>query len=420
MGINPQSGRRTSDGRGPPAADEVPLPVFLYELAMALDERSPDLVEAGLELGMGELQPASELTTEQVTALRNHVAARRRPPPLAPARGGPPPLPAVETGPLAAEGLTEPPTFLPPRPGVPTAPASWGPPTPEPTSPDGSVAWGSPVPAPTPAPPASTVSPPATWGAPTPPPDPNHQGPYFAYPEGQPADLVDPPIGLTDVTLPPPPPPTKPPAVPVEDQPTGPLGLRKGQLVALGAVAVVVVGLFAFMIANTGPDKAKERALAESKAKLEAQLNDTTIPPPTTTTSATTTEDPAAPATTAPVADPNAMADRSTFCRGGVAAATFELRLVAAMADQNFGELSRLVRERRARWDADVAAMKAGAPPNLQDEIARYQSGYAGFFDAIASSSTLQEAYGKVDRSTLQDSSAAGKSIGQLVTGSCS
>lgn len=86
--------------------------MFLYELAMELDQRSADLAERAETLGLGTLGPTTEITAEQATALR---AAYRRPLPGAPAGGAPaggapgswgPPtgVPAAASGPARSGG----------------------------------------------------------------------------------------------------------------------------------------------------------------------------------------------------------------------------------------------------------------------------------------------------------------------------
>ena len=101
--------------------------MLLYELAITLDKRSPDLVDAAAELGMGELQPATDLDAAQVAALRAHFAGAS-PPPLAPLGSGAAPLPAPPSGPLVGDPLVfGAPSSAPPT-GAPQAPASWGPP----------------------------------------------------------------------------------------------------------------------------------------------------------------------------------------------------------------------------------------------------------------------------------------------------
>ncbi|WP_421119465.1 hypothetical protein ACE2AJ_19240 [Aquihabitans daechungensis] len=370
--------------------------MLLYELAIVLDKRSPELTDAAARLGMGELLPATDLDAEQVAALRAHFAGGTAPPPLAPLGSGTPPLPAAPSGPLAAEPLLfgDPPPPPPPPPaGVPAAPASWGPPT-APTS------WGPP--------PGATPPPPV-------PDDPAHVGPYFAAPESTVAQVVDSPLGLGDATLPPTPPPPPPSVVggpgPVAPGSTGSTGMGTGQKVMIGGAVVAVIALFGFMAVNTGPDEERERAIAAKEAAIEAELDATTVPSSTTAATPTTTA--------AGTADAYAPVDVDRFCQGGLAIATFELRLAAAIADADFAELTGLVRDRRAAWGGDVATMAAGAAPILVNDIELYRSGYDRFFDAVTNSASLDEAYAKIDRMELVRSSNAAEEVGAQVEFEC-
>lgn len=86
--------------------------MFLYELAIELGERSTDVCEKAETLGIGTLLSTSELTRDQVAAIR---AAYHRPPP---------------------GGVTPP-----AAPGAP--PAAWGAPPPEPSGAPGGAGTGS-------------------------------------------------------------------------------------------------------------------------------------------------------------------------------------------------------------------------------------------------------------------------------------
>ncbi len=370
--------------------------MFLYELAIALDRRSPELTEAGAELGLGDLQPATDLDAHQVAALRAHFSGGMQPPPLAPrGSGATSPLPAAPTGPLSAEPLVfgapppqaASPGAAPGGPGVPVAPASWGPPT-------APANWG---------------PPPGALPAPPPPPAPSgevaHTGPHFAYPESAAAPIAaDSPTGFGDAALPAPPPPGSPSPAP------GSGAMGPGQKVLIGGAVVAVIALFGFMLANTGPDESRQQAIAAKEAAIEAELA-TTAPAPTTTVTPTTTAVPP-PSVDEPV-------DLERFCRGGLAIATFELRLAAAIADEDFAELSGLVRDRRAAWGDDVATMASGAAPALVHDIERYRGGYDEFFDVIASSSTLDEVYTELDHSALTESTDAAREVGAQITVEC-
>lgn len=162
-------------------------------------------------------------------------------------------------------------------------------------------------------------------------------------------------------------------------------------MAAIGVVGVLVVGLFAFMVSNTGPDKKREQAIAADQKRLEDELDTATTDAPKTTTTRP------APATTAPKGVDDVV-DLERFCRGGIAISTFELRIVAAEGDKDYGELAQLVRDRRSRWQSDVALMASGAAPMYKNEIARYEAAYDEFFDAVESSSSFTQLAGKIDR----------------------
>lgn len=382
--------------------------MLLYELAISLDKRSPDLVDAAAELGMGELQPATDLDAAQVAALRAHFGSASAPPPLAPLGSGATPLPAPPSGPLAGEPLVFGAPAAAPASGAPQAPASWGPPP------------GA-APPPPPAGPGAAAPPPPAVGPVTWDPE-GHVGPHFTAPEvpagttgTPPGPAAMPAPGLPPTSLPP----TGPagaagPALPAGPGAPGPTtGLATGQKVLIGGAVAAVVALFGFMAINTGPDREREQELAAKEAAIEAELGTTTAPKSTTTTS------PAAPTTDPPAQDAYSPVDVQRFCQGGLGVATFELRLAAAIADGNFDEVTGLVRDRRAGWNGDLDTMSSGAAPILVDDIARYRQGYDLLFDAIDSSSSLDEAYGKIDRVTLARATNAAKQVGAQVEFAC-
>lgn len=368
--------------------------MLLYELAIVLDERSNDVIAAGAELGLGDLHTATDLDPQQVAALRAHFAGTVVPPPLAPLGSAGTPLPAAPAGPATWGPPTAPPPpagmSAPPAapPGAPVAPASWGPPTPPPT-------WG----------PPPGAQPPPPQG-----PD-GHAGPYFAYPEAASAQVVDSPLGLADATLPTPPPPA--PGAPGAGTPTPASsgGLGTGQKVLIGGVVAAVLALFAFMAVNTGPDEEREQALAETDARLDAEAATSTTPPAPSTT--------AAPVATTGAPDAYAPADVDRFCEGGLGIATFELRLAAAIADADFGELSGLVRDRRAGWTSDVETMASGAAPILVNDIELYRAGYERLFDAVEASTTMDQVYASIDRMELIRATNAAQEVGAQISFEC-
>lgn len=348
--------------------------VFLYELALSLDKRSSDVIEVAEGLGLGEVLAGSELTPDQIAAIRAHYAALAAPPPLAPLNSGLPSLPAVQTGPLVAEpGL-----------GQPGGPASWGP--------DSVVA---PVP-----------SAPATWGPPPGAGEPDHPGPRFEYGDAPTAEVVDAPFGLGDVTLPPPPP-TKPSTADADgDEPR----FARSQLAAIAVAVVLVVGLFGFMVANTGPDKEREQEIASGQAEIEAEI-ETAATAPTTTEAPTTT--------VAPAPDVYEAVDVDKFCEGGRGIGSFELRLAAALVDADIADAQNLVATRGDAWRSSVDLLASGAAPTYLNDIEKYRAGYEKFFDAITSSSSVEDAYAKVDRMELIRASNAGQEFSTQIEFLC-
>ncbi|MGN6693130.1 MAG: hypothetical protein ACTHN0_03055 [Aquihabitans sp.] len=366
--------------------------MLLYELAITLDRRSTELVDAAEELGFGTLQAGSDLDAQQVAAIRAHFGGGLAPPPLAPL-GSNPPLPAPPAAPLA---FGPPPDAAVAPGGAPSAPASWVPPT-------APSHWGPPPGAASPTPPSPPSPGALGWGAPDPA---VHVGPAFAYPDSP----IAPEAGAPAAAVFAPPPPDVVPAPPVSTSAGS--GFGTGQKVVIGAVVLGVVALFGFMAMNTGPDRSRQQAMADRDTELEAGLNATTAPIAATTD---------VPATTTAPPTPSAydVVDVGSFCSGGLSVSTMDLRLAAALADEDFAELTGIVRDRRAGWDDDMARLTAGAPPILLNDIELYRTGYDAFFDAVASSTSLDEAYSKVDRLQLAKAGNAGQEIGTQIANEC-
>ncbi|MEZ5183768.1 MAG: hypothetical protein R2702_18110 [Acidimicrobiales bacterium] len=180
---------------------------------------------------------------------------------------------------------------------------------------------------------------------------------------------------------PPPPPPPPPPAGGGTDAAPRPLaGFTRSQRIALGGVVAAVVALFGFMVATSGPDRAREREIAEADRRAEASVPTTAAAPSTTTTSR-------------PSVDQTEPADVATFCEGGVPLLTLQARFLVAAADGDFGELQDLSRERRAEWEADLDKVSVGGPPAYVDEVQRYEQGVGRWMDALLTTSSALEAY---------------------------
>ena len=373
--------------------------MLLFELAIALDMRSSDLVDLAREAGIGSFQAGSDLDASQVAALRARVGAGApggvASPGAAPVSGGPPPAGLPPMGPA---------TWGPPSSAVddaPRAPSHWGPP---PGVGAAAVPSAPPVatPAPLPAAPAGTGAPvpPATWGpsssqdAPVPPaawaPTPSHDAPVTpatpAAPEpamwGAPTAIGPNGMGAPSAT------PTPPPSS----------GFSKGQLAAIGVAVALAVGLFAFMVVNSGHERSDEAG-----AEVEAD------------------RDPSgggAPSDQAGGADE--PADVDAFCRGGRGIMPIELRMAGASAANDIADLQQVIRDGQGRWSESVDEMLAGAPPSLVDDIETYRTGYLAYFDDIEASSSLTDLQGRVDRASVEDSILAGRQINVAITEQCS
>lgn len=354
--------------------------MFLYELAIELGQRSTDVVDVAAQLGLGELGPGSPLEPHQVEALRARLGHG-----YAPAVAPPPPVGSyAQASPLGAAPLT------------PMPAAHQAPPPPPPPPPPAPVGMGG-----TPAPPASPYAGP--------------DAPLVAPPPGPGWSPVAPPPGAP--TFLPPTAPGPAPAAPPPAWPGGPAspdaggrGMGRGQIAALVAVGVLVVGLFAFMALNTGPDKARQEAI---RAQDESATTVTFAAPPTTTTTTTV------PVTTTTTTSPNIPRNAAVFCEGARAVTAFELRSVADRLDQDFASMRARLATARASWEAGAAKMQVGAPPTLDASLATYVRGYKSLFDAVASSPTPEELRSRLDVAGVQAASAEGERIGTAVRSAC-
>lgn len=256
--------------------------MLLYELAVELGQRSPDLADAARELGLGELGPASELDAAQVAALRSRFG------------------PAVSA---AVDGGLR-------------APADWGPP-----------------PAPPPAAPSS--------------------GPGFS----------------------------------------------RGQLVAIGAVVLAVVALFAFMALSTGgspDDDASETDLATEVDALAdpadlAAISGEAADDPTSTAAAAVTTAPAttAPPTAAPAAAEGEPTDLGQYCQGARQVASFLTQLGQFSRNGStatFADTQALVGEHRAAVAEGMDLVQTYGPSGSKADAATVADGLDGMLTAVVES----------------------------------
>ncbi|HRW38874.1 MAG: translation initiation factor IF-2 N-terminal domain-containing protein [Acidimicrobiales bacterium] len=313
--------------------------MFLYELAIELDRRSGELIDLAAELGMGVVTASSTLDAAQVHQLR--------------ARLGP------SGGASGTPELPPPATFAPPPEEAPEAPE----PPPSLTIP--------------PVPPAHALVPPVTFEPPV-----HFEAVAFAPDEADAPAAPPAGAGPGGSSLPPPPPPPPPSSAAVgAGSASSPLaGFSRSQRIVLASVVVAVVALFGFMVATSGPDRAREREIAEADRRAEASQPTTTLAPATTTT-------------VKPSVDQAKPVDVTTFCEGGVPLLTLQARFLVAAADDDFGELQDLSRERRAEWEANLDKVAVGGPPMYVDEVQRYERGVGAWMDALLTTGSALEAY---------------------------
>ena len=171
-------------------------------------------------------------------------------------------------------------------------------------------------------------------------------------------------------------------------------------MIVIGTVVVLVLGLFGFMVVNTGPDKEREQSIRESSLDLGDDG--------ATQTGSSTTTAPALPAAEPGAKDASDVVDLAAFCSGGAGVTTFEWRLWAAIGDRDFGDLAQLVGERRAAWREDLGLLASGAAPIYEDDITLYRQGYEALFESVGRSSSFNEAMAGVDELTFTKASNAG------------
>jgi hypothetical protein len=197
--------------------------------------------------------------------------------------------------------------------------------------------------------------------------------------------------------------------------------VQGGQRLALVAVAIAVLGLFGYMVANSGRDHDRERELAAQAEEAPALL-DAQQPEPTTSTTAPTTTT-AAPATTAaPLPRPDEPVDEAAFCGAAGPITAYELRIMAAFVggEADYASARADLIDDRGRWAESVAAMRTAGPPELVNDIDAYQRLYDPFLDAIAASPSLPDLLGRIDAEALSRSSSLGVPINQAIQRACS
>lgn len=321
--------------------------MFLYELAIELDLRSTELAADASRLGMGEVGPTTDLSPEQVAALRAGLRVDV-------GRGA---VPAwAEAAARSIPALA--------------APDGWGPAGAVPASPPGPPPGAPPTMVPPPLPPplsAQPASPPA--GADAPPP--------FPAPGG-------PPTGWGPTPSLPTPQPVDPSQRTWRDAPA--------QLAAIGVVVLLVAALFVYMAANSGPDETKEAQLRAADRRAEAAPAATL--PPTTATFPTPVETTILPGS---ALDPDyEFVDRGRFCDGARGTAAFELRISAGAIEGDWQAVRSALVDGRSDWRTAVDELDAGAAPYLASDVDRYRTSYEqmiGDAEAASGAEGIQQAF---------------------------
>lgn len=202
------------------------------------------------------------------------------------------------------------------------------------------------------------------------------------------------------------PPPTGGPVPPVVDDDDRD-GFSKAQLAVLGVVVLAVVGLFGYMIANTGGSEPERTAAASTASERAASAA------PTTTTTA-------APSTTAPPRlSPSTPVDLEAFCRGGYTLVPIETRIYAAFLDADWVELKDLVTTRRGEWTDAIDTMSAGAPQQNVDDLLQYREVSHGYFDVVARSGGWEDFAAGIDRVAIARANSRAVEVFSLLEHHC-
>ena len=195
-----------------------------------------------------------------------------------------------------------------------------------------------------------------------------------------------------------------PPGAPPSAGPAG-SGGSKGPIVAVAVVVVAVIGLFAFMMTNSGPDHEREQKLAadaaahdaKDKAAYEAAAKASGDVPTVT-----------APPDSANRSGPDAPIDADKFCSGATKMGRFEDGLVAPAQAQDWPALARAVSDHRTEWNQSVDEMKAFGPPKIRSALDAYVASYGSLLDDLAgvnTASDMSAAYGRADQPAIDAAS---------------
>lgn len=244
---------------------------------------------------------------------------------------------------------------------------------------------------------------------------------------------------------------------------------RRSQWIAVGVLTPFLVVLFAFMFANSGPDRPDERAATETTTSSAPEwdqppvagglsgVNDaagqtpqapgpeTSAPgtaPPTTVCApgpgraqrlagrgaivdcdhgADTPSPAPGPREGGPVPGlpPARTVDRYGFCRSVAAVNTFEVRVGEAIQADVPGEVGTVVLDGRDQWRVDVDAMVASGPEDLQVAITYYREVLDEAFGSITASSSNQDVVASLAAVDSDEYRNVATEIGQRVVRDC-
>lgn len=154
---------------------------------------------------------------------------------------------------------------------------------------------------------------------------------------------------------------------PVPSGPGGSLGI--GQIVLIALAVIGVGALFAFMVRNSGPDEQQRQQLDASARQHESEIADHNA--------------------AAAKSGPDDPRDLATFCASLQSMYEFSQDQVARLDQDDLDGTRKIVVAGYEQWNQDLAALKAAAPPNMDDDIAVYEQNRRPYFDAWLSSEDI-------------------------------
>ncbi|QXC61683.1 hypothetical protein KSP35_02210 [Aquihabitans sp. G128] len=325
--------------------------MYLYELALELDEHSTKLATRAREAGLVGAGPSTLLTSAQIAALRGGVPMP------------PPPMPAG---------------------------------APAPTSTPGALTWGGGAPsaaAPPPPPPPGAAAPSAV-------------GPGTAAP-GVVSSLAPPP-GPPRGAAP------GAPVAPAPFGPGGPSGPAAGgssfgaTKVALVVVAaLVVVGIFGYFVLGSTDGNERRRELAAENARIDAQTKADAAAEAKASLQKRFTDAVAAEKAKAGPAG-SGVVDKVAYCGAIPAVNALESGLINSLRVDWQGAIAR-AEAQRPSWRAAVDAMVGATEGSAQADVVTYRTDYTVALDRMAaarSAAELQEVLRTAQTPALQAATA--------------